>query len=446
MLVDSDSGSLLKHALKLLGPDWLVTSMHPLEDVQRLKQAGSKCSIFQNDLELSELLDNCGSRLRQDGETALVQALSKQAALVMSTSKGETGEFLAATQGWGQQLQNCRLASVHAQDTGLQTNSKKAIENICNTVASQMAGMDAKIEDVELCLNTAAKAAEVVQTSAFEKNLKTLGSGLKLWKAMKHAASREVSVEASPDQGLVSICVSLQRCLQDMKKQKEHTEGAQPHEQCLAKLVERCEQHVENNTKKLVDQAKEGLSTCKDSLGAVAGGCANGQHWMEEWGKEPKQDWQALLAYAEKTILTMDAQMLIDLISSTDQAASSNAFRSHELWLATDKQWVGHDYKRNWHDENSPKAMAFYKMVHDDLAVTSTGNLLDEVTELMKRATVTKTSGVMLHVFCHEENKTKLRALLQAELKALRNRGLKEKECLPQLLLDKVFLALAMRY
>eukprot|EP00971_Amphidinium_carterae_P191553 3801352-Amphidinium_carterae.1 len=433
-------------------------------DIQKvLAQA---CSIFQNDMELSELLDKCGARLREAGETAVVRALSKQAALVMSTAKGDIREFVAACNGWGQQLQNCRLSSVHGQDEGLQDNSKKAIENICNTVASQMSAMDAQIEEVELCLNTAAQAAQVVEAKAFTKNLKVLGSGLKLWKVMKHATSREVSAGAAPDQGLVSDCVSLQRCLQDMKKEKENTQGALPHEQALAKLVQQCEQHVKNNTKKLQDQAIEGISTCRDSLDAVAGGCANGKHWLEDWDKESKQDWQALLAYAEKTILTMDAQMLNDLIGSTEQAAGTNAFHlccyDNKEHLVKDQKGVGHNCllgvqhvlkvcvslqnKFLVHEHISPKAMGFYKLVHDDLAVTSKADLYEKVTTLLNKARVTKSTGIMLHVFCHEENKAKMRALLQAELKAMRSQGLKEKDCLPQLLLDKVFLALAMRY
>eukprot|EP00971_Amphidinium_carterae_P057540 1137680-Amphidinium_carterae.3 len=84
-------------------------------------------------------------------------------------------------------------------------------------------------------------------------------------------------------------------------------------------------------------------------------------------------------------------------------------------------------------------------MVHDDLALTDKGNIREEVIALIQKAVVTKSSGVMLHVFSQEDNKAKMRALLQAELKTMRNQGLKEKECLPQLLLEKVFLALAMR-
>eukprot|EP00971_Amphidinium_carterae_P057539 1137680-Amphidinium_carterae.2 len=306
--------------VKALCRMWCDCAEVSLDKNEIQKVLTQACSIFQTDTELNELLENCGSRLRQAGEAALVHALSHRAASVMSTAKGDIGDFLTAVQSWGQQLQNCRLDSKHANDEGLLGNSKKAIESICNTVASQLSATSAKLEDMELCLNTATKAADVVPAVGFKENLKVLQSCLKLWKAMKQATAMGESEGAKSEKEKVGDCVCLQRCSQELKKHTGDGKVSVPHLPALTKLVEQCDNQVKKETDRLQHQAIDGLTTCKASLEAVAGGSANGRSWMEEWHKEAQQDWQGLLAYAEKSILTMDAQMLNDLITNAQQA------------------------------------------------------------------------------------------------------------------------------
>eukprot|EP00971_Amphidinium_carterae_P062948 1245797-Amphidinium_carterae.3 len=65
-------------------------------------------------------------------------------------------------------------------------------------------------------------------------------------------------------------------------------------------------------------------------------------------------------------------------------------------------------------------------------------SLLQTAQETIVQSYATRSMGVLLGQFHEEQNITKLRAKIQAEVRVLRTNGLNEKSALPPLLLDKV--------
>ena len=92
------------------------------------------------------------------------------------------------------------------------------------------------------------------------------------------------------------------------------------------------------------------------------------------------------------------------------------------------------------------KAKAFYKRVHESLAMKLDENVLCKAEQVVREATITKACAAMITTFVTKESRTAIRAELQKEVKELRLAGLKEKEVLPPLLVENLLLALALRY
>eukprot|EP00971_Amphidinium_carterae_P109932 2177790-Amphidinium_carterae.2 len=404
------------------------------------------CSLFPLQSGFHEALEACGKVQKESGQQELLQALLTAVEKVTHAKQKEhaiqaikdLAEFLRSTKIVAQQVPDDAKAVLNT-----------AIMSVAEILDKYWEMKDGMPDFIVLCTEISKVLAGIVNISVVSKAVTLVEDGVSMVQGFIDLNCIISKEGASRDETLQSVLVLRRRLTKYNKSKALLTEDTKM--AVLQKFIAfRADVTALFSEQKglLISGAESKLQTEQKNLMKMAGGAKNGCEWLESFSGST---WENLLQHASTTIATIKPTDLVEAQKALQEAFANTD--TPQVWVLTRKLLPEEPlpivFSWSWGMQRVlSQALAKYEHYVKAFDEASKPELIEAINELLQKSHITKCTGVCLHWLSQAGSlsKEQLRGKIQAEVQALKNKTGSFDAFLHPLLVQKINLALAMRF